>query len=520
MAKRPFSIEIGPGRSDPPPEPPRLRWPWVAAGLVLLVMLGAGLTWFVRAKPASGPPEPRDARQTSPAAAAATERGSISATGGAPSAAILPAGAPAGLVAADPPTMRVAERPGPGAVRVRALAPGYAAAYLARARKRLRADTNGWQAVAAFPHVLPALQPGLHQIRLEVEGFACSSLIGVSTNEAMVQADSGRTNDVQFALTPLGAVLILSCNVTGALARVSSVEYPVARPLTLPSLEPLQLTVSADGHTSQVVTVDPLEPGQTYRREVRLEPTTPAPVAAVVHGSGQTTVLDLGGGVGLELVWIPPGEFMMGSAAGEPGRSSDETQHRVTITGGFWLGRYEVTQQQWQQVMGVNPSSFVNAGPKSPVENVSWNECQEFIRRLNERVPGGGVRLPAEAEWEYACRAGTASAYAGNVDDMAWHGANARETTHPVGGKAPNAWGLHDMHGNVWEWCSDDWHDSYSGAPSDGARWGDGSGPYRVRRGGAWIVAAPGCRSAKRGWSAPGRSYNYLGLRVARDQAH
>ena len=205
--------------------------------------------------------------------------------------------------------------------------------------------------------------------------------------------------------------------------------------------------------------------------------------------------ITLPGGAELELVYCPPGEFMMGSPSTEEGRWRDETQHRVWLTKGFWLGKYPVTQRQWRSVMGNNPSSFV--GDDLPVDGVSWYDCQEFIKKVNVALECG-ARLPTEAEWEYACRAGTTGVYGGtgNLDEMGWFNGNSGNTTHPVGQKKPNAWGLYDMHGNVWEWCADWW----GGYPTDGVvdPAGTASGYERVLRGGNWHVGAQGCRTALR----------------------
>ena len=230
---------------------------------------------------------------------------------------------------------------------------------------------------------------------------------------------------------------------------------------------------------------------------------------------------------GIEMVWIPPGEFMMGSPEDEQERLDNEgPRHRVTFAQGFWLGKYEVTQAQWQAVMGGNPSYFKGDG-KLPVECVSWDDCQEFIRKLNAKGEGA-FRLPSEAEWEYACRAGTTTPFAFgetiSTDQANYNGnytyGNGRKgvfryKTTPVGSFQPNAWRLYDMHGNVWEWCQDWSHDSYSGAPADGIAWETPLGQYRVLRGGSRDSDPGGCRSAHRLNNTPDRRYNCIGFRVA-----
>jgi len=257
------------------------------------------------------------------------------------------------------------------------------------------------------------------------------------------------------------------------------------------------------------------------------------------------------GGVTFPLRWIPPGEFEMGSPEGEPGRWDEAgPQQRVTVGHGVWRGETPVTQGQYAAVTGQRPSYFPHAGDQAPVEQVSWDECREFCKKLTELLrelePGWTFRLPAEAEWEYACRAGTTSAlYTGplnilgecngpELDPIAWYGGNSgvdyeggydssdwkekqhdhkRAGTHLVRQKAPNAWGLYDMLGNVWEWCEDVWHDNYKGAPSDGTAWG-GEGRRRVCRGGSWASRARFCRCAYRNRWVPGFRLYYLGFRL------
>ncbi|MFH0871186.1 MAG: SUMF1/EgtB/PvdO family nonheme iron enzyme [bacterium] len=221
---------------------------------------------------------------------------------------------------------------------------------------------------------------------------------------------------------------------------------------------------------------------------------------------------------GMELVLIPAGRFTMGSPASESGRNSDEgPQHEVQITRPFYLGKYEVTQAQWRAIMGNNPSGFQGCDD-CPVEQVSWNDIQEFIRRLNEKAGRTGYRLPTEAEWEYACRAGSQTAYSfgddpGSLEWFAWYSKNSDSKTHPVGQKRPNAWGFHDMQGNVWEWCQD-WHGNYaSGLVSDPT--GPGSGSDRVIRGGSWYLDPGYLRASSRYGFRPSYRYASYGFRLA-----
>jgi formylglycine-generating enzyme required for sulfatase activity len=231
--------------------------------------------------------------------------------------------------------------------------------------------------------------------------------------------------------------------------------------------------------------------------------------------------VDLGSDVKLELVLIPAGEFLMGS----PDSDNDAThfekpQHRVRITKPFYLGKCPVTQEQWDAVMGSNTSSF--KGPKNPVETVSSDDCQQFLGKLNAKSAAGGgkFQLPTEAQWEYACRAGSKTKYCFGDDtsklgEYAWYEANSGGKTHPVGEKKPNAWGLYDMHGNVWEWCQD-WNDDgdYAQSPSDDPA-GPATGRFHVARGGGWGVPAWFCRSANQLLAEHGYREDALGLRVS-----
>jgi formylglycine-generating enzyme required for sulfatase activity len=224
--------------------------------------------------------------------------------------------------------------------------------------------------------------------------------------------------------------------------------------------------------------------------------------------------VDLGGGATLEMVLIPAGSFSMGAAFAGP-------VHKVNITKPFYLGKYLLTQEQWEAVMGGNPSYF--NGPKNPVEEVSWDDLQEFLGKLNGKFGAGAAKfqLPTEAQWEYACRAGSTTMYChgdeeSRLGEYAWYNANSGGRTHPVGEKKPNAWGLYDMHGNVWEWCAD-WYDGryYAHGPADDPT-GPAAGSVRVFRGGGWCDPARYCRSADRGYDVPGFRLDRLGFRVAR----
>ncbi|MGH9835429.1 MAG: SUMF1/EgtB/PvdO family nonheme iron enzyme [Blastocatellia bacterium] len=209
---------------------------------------------------------------------------------------------------------------------------------------------------------------------------------------------------------------------------------------------------------------------------------------------------DLGNGVKLEMIHIPGGSFLMGSPEGVGG-DDEHPQHHVTLSP-FYLGKYPVTQAQWRVVMGNVPSRF--RGNELPVEGVSWEDAVKFCEVVSKRT-GKTYRLPTEAEWEYACRAGSTGLYCfgddeSQLDEYAWYAKNSGDVTHPVGKKKPNASGLFDMHGNIWEWCEDDWFDSYTGAPVDGRAWVDEPSRYsfRVFRGGGWGSDAVSCRSARR----------------------
>ena len=237
---------------------------------------------------------------------------------------------------------------------------------------------------------------------------------------------------------------------------------------------------------------------------------TKAPeIPQVTQEPKKTLTVDLGDGVIMEFVLIRPGSFTMGSD--KVNQEDENPAHKVTLTTPFYLGKYEVTQEQWEIIMGNNPSRF--KGAKNPVEQVSWNDCQNFLVKLQEKVTDRTFRLPTEAEWEYACRAGSTGNYAGNLDEMSWYDSNSGGETHAVATKKANAWGLFDMHGNVWEWCADRYGDYPVGAATDPT--GPNNGSDRVFRGGSWGRDGSSCRSAARNGNSPGLRVTGIGFRLA-----
>jgi len=318
-----------------------------------------------------------------------------------------------------------------------------------------------------------------------------------------------------------------------------------ATPKTFSLVKPgrVSLRLELDGFKADTVT-GTVADGRTLELAGKLEPAGPKAgetmgLARKLESASRRVGEAEKNALGMELVWIAPGRFTMGSPASEKDRDTDEgPQTRVTLTEGYWLGKYEVTQGEYEAVMGSNPSWY--KGARLPVEAVSWTEAVEFCRKLTERERNSGklpagyeYRLPTEAQWEYACRAGTTTRFSGGdadsrLWDLGWYidnsGNQARQRpdtwkvnndsqTHPVGQKRPNVWGLYDMHGNVLEWCSD-WAGDYPGGSVTDPT-GASSGSDRVRRGGSWLDAAGSCRSARRDWGSPQSSNNDMGFRAA-----
>ena len=254
------------------------------------------------------------------------------------------------------------------------------------------------------------------------------------------------------------------------------------------------------------------------------------PSPAEGEGEGEVLTVMLAGDVPLDFVQIPAGSFTMGSPSSEVGRMFDESpQHLVTIANPFWLTQTEVTKQQWQALMETTPwqgQANVLTDPDSPAVYVSWNDAQSFVAALNTQT-GETYRLPSEAEWEYAARAGTTNRFYWGADstytaiaNYAWWSGNAdaldQDYAHVTGLKLPNGRYLYDMAGNVWEWCQDWYHADYEDAPNDGSAWEVPAGTMRVRRGGSWASPGDLCRSAYRSLANPTTANDVIGFRVAR----
>jgi len=313
---------------------------------------------------------------------------------------------------------------------------------------------------------------------------------------------------------------------------------PTATPTATPSSTPLSSTTPSTPTLTftptSTATQSSTTPTPTFTPTSTATPETPTPTGTLsptptgtptpTPGETETLTIDLPGLAAeakpLEMVLIEAGAFVMGSPTTEVGRYPDETQHQVTLTQDFYIGKYEVTQGQWKAVMGENPSYF-HENPNLPVEQVSWEDCQAFIEQLNE-MGAGTFRLPTEAEWEYACRAGTTERFYwgddpeyNSIDNYAWYNGNNEPVgTKIVGLKSPNAWGLFDVSGNVREWCQD-WYTAYpSSAQEDPVI--DGAGTERVIRGGGWNYAPRVCRSAVRFWYKPDGKVSSIGFRVVR----
>lgn len=380
----------------------------------------------------------------------------------------------------------------------------------------------------------------------ESEDIIVVSLQDVDFSE-LIPADSKLRPPISFGrlvggiLLIIGLIGFLKWNYPSAIE-----EVPVLVAKTRPLPEPNVTATIIPEPDEQPLAISATISAPSAVEEIVPEPLTVAPVAdspPVVEGSeaGEERVFE-----GISMSWCPPGQFQMGSPWNEKGRFQDETPHQVHLTRGFWIAKTEMTQRQWKQVMGNNPSIIQR--DHLPVDQVNWSDVQAWVEKMNQQhppAPGWKWALPSEAQWEYACRAGTATPiYSGPLeilgernapalDPIAWYGGNSSvgftgdgfdtsiwpEKQYPggkagvrdVGGKLPNAWGIHDMLGNVWEWCAD-WYDAYPlGSVTDPT--GPPTGTTRVMRGGSWGNGAVVCRSAVRGEDSPENKGEGLGFR-------
>lgn len=421
---------------------------------------------------------------------------------------------------------------------------------------------------------------GTQAVSIQVTGY------GNPQEFLSVQVQDGRTQALERTMNPMPASVVV--HTSPLIADVFQDGEKLGRseePLSVPPFQPLTLTIVREGFHSITRTVPALTPGTTTNLQADMEQAVTledlqvnlqagyAETATLAPGSREAMlrqkqlvrtgrlpleVSTCAGDIPLRL--IPPGSFRMGSPFTESGRDDDETQPlteemedpqpTVQITAPFYAGKYEITQRQWQEIMGSNPSSMKAAGPDAPVENVTWDDCEAFVSRLCElgRVPPGTYRLLTEAEWEYCCRAGTVQpTYLGTLselganntpmlDRIAWYAGNCgvdypggmpsaawpekqyphkTAGVHPVGLKQANAWGLYDMLGNVWEWCRDYYKSSYEAGPLKNPS-GPEKGTSRVCRGAGWYTRASRFRAAERYANSPKYCDNNLGLRIMR----
>ena len=372
----------------------------------------------------------------------------------------------------------------------------------------LALEREGWS--VWWDRKMPAGETFDHMIERELSLSKCVVVVwssdSVQSRWVREEAEEGRVKNCLFPAKiddvkiPLGFRLIQAVNLAGWSGDIKNTEYQHL-------IQSIKDKIGDPPHIEKAIS----QPAEKKPSEQIHSPTTVRQEARILIPTPVTRRVQLPDGkeIHFEMVDLPGGNFLMG------GSSSDEKPiHKVQIAP-FAIGKYQVTQAEWKAVMGGNPSRF--KGGRLPVENVSWNDVQEFLTKI-----GNGYRLPTEAEWEYACRGGMTTNYCFGDDESqlgeyAWYGINSGSTTHPVGEKKPNQFGLYDMHGNVWEWVEDHWHDNYHGAPDDGSAWVKGDvAAVRVIRGGSWFSNAVGCRSAYRIWLAPGSRSDVVGFRLSR----
>jgi formylglycine-generating enzyme required for sulfatase activity len=395
--------------------------------------------------------------------------------------------------------------------------------------RTLRMDPRGDRyRVTAVPIPEPS---GPWTLRLAAR-FDNATLEATTTERSLtIGGREAKLSDVRsvFPGSPSRVVLRSGQTISGVLDGLEAVSIRLSgQTMSVDLASAMEVTVTPAGEDERVACRLVVRQGQKeiYRQSESL-------------GTADLRSIAVNGDVTIKLIRIEPGEFLMGSHDPDPfARANEKPQHLVRISKAFYLGAHEVTQGQYRAVMGENPSRF-NTSDDLPVERVSWRNAIMFCNKLSERdgrkpyyridrdkgmVAGGnGYRLPSEAEWEYACRAGTTTVYpfgddAGALGEYAWHGPNSQSKTHPVGQKRTNRWGLHDMLGNVWEWCADRLGEHYYASSPAADPPGDSLASTELLRGGSWDNHPKDCRPAFRQGSSPGGQGENIGFRVATDQ--
>lgn len=385
--------------------------------------------------------------------------------------------------------------------------------YSSEDRERVRAlvmafEAHGWSVwwdrkIQAGKNWSRVIEQALDEAKCVVVAWSQNS---IQSEWVYVEAEEGKSRQVLFPVLidnvrpPLSFRLIHAVRLMDWQGDVSHPEFHSL----VESLEAI-LGKAAVSHSEPAT--------ETIRQPSPSSPTAsppapPPPKATTANAMAKGFTEDLNG-VPLEMIYIPGGKFMMGSPEGV-GYNDERPRHEVTVPG-FYIGKFQITQAQWQGMMGNNPSYFKGDNLR-PVECVSWEDAQIFCGELMV-MTGKAYRLPREAEWEYACRAGTTGDHAGTLDEMVWYDKNSGGKTHPVGQKQPNTFGLYDMHGNVWEWCEEE-YESYKYAPVDGSTEQSDVGYSRVIRGGSWSTNEDDCRSASRLYSPHGHRASHIGFRV------
>ncbi|MFC2170517.1 SUMF1/EgtB/PvdO family nonheme iron enzyme [Calditrichota bacterium] len=377
-------------------------------------------------------------------------------------------------------------------------------------------DGDGWRYVFAwFRHdfftVGPAIDSAIVDTHCEIDSFFWTS----TGNDTLAPYDT-----VIFTLIAIEESFGPESGGT-AEVQIEGIENPI--PLTDQGDGTYSARYIITGHTQRFTDAS-ITATLTDRLGNIADPDTSLPFNGGGYLVGATREFPIAEDVSVWMVWIPKGQFEMGAYSGEADASVDESpQHTVTFARGFWIGAFEVTQQQWVAITGENPSSF--DGDDRPVENISWQDAVDFKNELNYREGTGFWRLPSEAEWEYACRSGTETRFHWGDDpdytelsQYAWYSAISNFETHDVGGLYSNLYDIYDMHGNVEEWCYDRYHYDYTGAPEDGSAWFDWQMSSFVTRGGSWFNSGSDLRSASRSYAEPDNRSSSTGFRLARTE--